>query len=58
MPKTLILFAALACAILLSVFIPTPNVKNAGAAKMVLVIILTVSLKALFEWLWPKIFKK
>ena len=57
-PKTIILFSALGCAVLLSVLVPTPNVKNAGAAKMIVVIFLTVLLKALFEWFWQRNIKK
>ena len=43
--------AVLIAAVVISLM-PTPNRTYGGAMKMLIMILLTVALKALFEWLW------
>ena len=56
--KTTIFLVALLGAVFVSVLVPTPNVTNGGAAKMVLIIVVAIVLKVLLEWTWRKLFEK
>jgi hypothetical protein len=52
--SSILILSAILAGIIIFCFVPTPNVVDGGAAKMILFLFLTVGLKATIEYLLSK----